>query len=92
MTPTNTVRGFMEQYEHGTIDFPTLMSMIASHPIPEKDDGPHLGWAEVYQRAEEMPDDDDPFWITVAADLGILTEEREERLLAAIYGSENGPS
>ena len=85
MATRATVRALIEHYEHGDIDFSTLVAGLVSRgrTRPEKDVEP-ADWAEVYRRAEEMPDDDDLFWISVAEDLGSLTLQQAEQVFTAI--------
>ncbi len=78
-----TVRSLMESFERGEIDFPTLLSAMTEHVCAEGPPRPK-DWGEVWDRAEEMPDDDDPFWIRLAGDIGILDEEQEEQIYAAL--------
>ena len=74
--PQERVRALIDRYQQGGMDFSTLLAVLVSRwrTRPEKDVGP-ADWGEVYRRAEELPDDDDLFWVSVAEDLGTLTLE-----------------
>lgn len=41
-------------------------------------------WAKVYSRCEQLPDDDDLLWISVAEDRGTLTVEQADALFSLI--------
>ena len=44
-------------------------------------------WVEVYRRAEDVPDDDDLFWVSMAEDLGTLTLEQAEEVFSVVEHS-----
>ena len=45
-------------------------------------------WAKVYSRCEQLPDDDDLLWISVAEDRGTLTVEQADALFSLIEAAE----
>jgi predicted ABC-type ATPase len=93
VSTTATVRRLVEQFGLGRIDFDTLVAGLVDRwgTRYEKQSEP-TGWAEIFRRAEEMPDDDDLFWVSVAEDLGILSVEQAEAAFTAIERTANGLS
>jgi len=78
-----TVRELLKQFEDKLIRFPTLVTQVADIAIP-KPVGGARDWATIYQRAEDMPDENSVFWIDSAEDMGILTTQQVERIYKAI--------
>ena len=64
------------------------MSKVASRcsTCPDKVVEP-ADWVEVYRRAEDVPDDDDLFWVSMAEDLGTLTLEQAEEVFSVVEHS-----
>jgi hypothetical protein len=78
-----TVKELLEQYENGVITWPRLLSALASHEYT-KQRVESRDWAEVYARAEEMPEDNSFFWIEAAEFSDVLTEDQVEKIAEAI--------
>jgi hypothetical protein len=82
-TPTElSVRELVELYEDGQMAYPELVSALASHQFAPKCEA--ANWGEVYQRAEEMPDDNSFFWVEQAEFKDVLTEDEVEVIADAI--------
>jgi len=85
MTTAASIRFLVGEYDNGGVDFSTLLEGLVARwrDRPEKRVEP-ADWAEVHRRAEEIPDDDELFWISVAEDRGTLTIEQAEQIFTAI--------
>jgi hypothetical protein len=77
-----TVREQMEALRRGEVTLDDVTRWLREHGAtvhtPAKD------FAEVYQRAEEMPGDDDTFWIDSAFDQRVIDHADYRRLFDAI--------
>lgn len=83
-----TIREIVDQFRRGGIGFSALVSKVASRcsTCPDKVVEP-ADWVEVYRRAEDVPDDDDLFWVSMAEDLGTLTLEQAEEVFSGVEHS-----
>ena len=82
-----SVRGLLRSYRQNQIDFDQLAKAFIDRCrklIEEPEDSEDLGKSsgDYFSDAEEIPDDDSPWWINSARMRGTLTSEQEDYLLA----------
>jgi len=87
VSPVDAVRALIDRYERGVLDFESLVADVMHRwRAREGTERGVVGWPEVYRRCEEVPDDDDVFWVSMAEDRGSLTVEQSDQLFTALGG------
>lgn len=76
-----TVKDLMQSYADGKVEFDAVLSDLAGRDCTGQQ--PASDVVEMYDRAEEIPGDDDSFWIDSAADRQIITRSQRDQLAKA---------
>ncbi|QFS89942.1 hypothetical protein FIV07_04235 [Mycobacterium sp. THAF192] len=85
VSPVDAVRALIDRYERGVLDFESLAFGVLQRWQHRYDvEQTPAEWPDVYRRCEEVPDDDDVFWVSVAEDRGSLTDGQTEELFTAL--------
>jgi hypothetical protein len=90
----HSVRGLINAYEQGQLDFPNMVRLIVAR---YQEIGPHQNkpgpgeenWTD-YMRGEQVPGQDDGFWINAAQGLGVFVPEQVSYLQSAIHKAFEG--
>lgn len=80
-----SIRGLLEMYMDGGIDFPGLVQGIAEASLQEKEEEEEeQSWADLWLEAEGPADPNEPVWIDHAVANGHLTPEQADTIFAEI--------
>ncbi|MDZ5088722.1 zeta toxin family protein [Mycolicibacterium parafortuitum] len=84
-SPVDAVRALIDRHERRVLDFESLVAGVMRR-WQHRDDVEQTPaeWPDVYRRCEEVPDDDDVFWVSVAEDRGSLTVGQTEKVFTAL--------
>jgi hypothetical protein len=77
----DSVKDMLQSYADGKIEFDAMLSDLGSRQYSGKQ--PAQDVVEAYARAEEVPDDNDSFWIDSAADRKLITRSQRDQLSKA---------
>ena len=79
-----SIRGLLEMYMDGGIDFPGLVQGIVEASLQEKEEEEEQSWADLWLEAEGPADPNETVWIDHAVANGHLTPEQSRTIFAEI--------